>query len=111
MPRIEPSRFVPCQDFRRKACSSWQTITSISLIVLRSGDLAVFLFYLVPLWRFHAQQMMDEKVEAFAFAVFASGAVPEAGQHNEIKGFVGLDQCMNNLHSRCRINIRVRFAD
>lgn len=49
------------------------------------------LFRLVPVGRFDAEQMVNKKVEAFAFAIVAAGSVPEARKNDQIERLVRFD--------------------
>src|SRR5438874_2878674 len=73
-------------------------ITPKPLIIHRSDALALLQFDPVPVRRFDTQEMMNEEVEAFSFAILAARPVSRSGQYDQIEDLICLDQGVHHLH-------------
>ena len=73
-------------------------------------SLAWLLFLPIPIWRFNAEQVMHEKVVTLLVTISSAGRVACPRNYLQIELFVGLDQSVDHLHRRSRINVRIQFA-
>src|SRR5262249_40390788 len=69
------------------------------------------LLHLVPIRRLDAEQVMDEEVVSFPFAVSPARPMSSAGDDEQVEGLVGFDQRVDHLHRRGRIDVGVQLAD
>src|SRR5262245_27972583 len=65
---------------------------------------------LIPVRRLDSEQMMNEEILQQSLTVGSARAVPAAGNKEQIELFVGLDQGIDNLQRRRRIDVGVHLA-